>query len=107
LVFGCFATVDIKFIKNVGHMSKTDSLVSRNVTISGRRTSLRMESETWQALEEICAREGKSLHQVCTMIEERRSVSNRTSAVRAFIIAYYRVAATESGHAKAGHGNKA
>jgi predicted DNA-binding ribbon-helix-helix protein len=88
-------------------MSKQVSLVSRNVTISGRRTSLRLESETWRALEEICTREGKNFHEVCTMIEERRSVSNRTSAVRSFIIDYYRVAATETGHAKAGHGNKA
>ena len=85
-------------------MNKNLSLVSRNVTINGRRTSLRMEQETWDALAEICKRENKSIHQICTMIEERRSVSNRTSAVRAFIIAYYRAAATESGHKKAGHG---
>lgn len=85
-------------------MNKNLSLVSRNVTISGRRTSLRMEQETWDALAEICKRENMSIHQVCTMIEERRSVSNRTSAVRAFIIAYYRAAATEAGHQKAGHG---
>lgn len=88
-------------------MNKNHSLVSRNVTISGRRTSLRMEQETWDALGEVCKREGKSIHQICTLIEERRSVSNRTSAVRAFIIAYYRAAATEAGHQKAGHGNGA
>lgn len=88
-------------------MHKNNSLVSRNVTISGRRTSLRMEKETWDALEEICKREGQTIHQVCTMVEERRNVSNRTSAVRAFIIAYYRVAATEAGHQKAGHGSGA
>ena len=76
------------------------------MTISGRRTSLRMEQETWDALAEICKREGKSIHQICTMVEERRNVSNRTSAVRAFIIAYYRAAATEQGHQKAGHGNR-
>jgi predicted DNA-binding ribbon-helix-helix protein len=87
-------------------MTKNNSLVSRNVTISGRRTSLRMEQETWDALAEICKREGKSIHQICTMVEERRNVSNRTSAVRAFIIAYYRAAATEQGHQKAGHGNR-
>lgn len=88
-------------------MNKINSLVSRNVTISGRRTSLRMEQETWDALGEVCNREGKSIHEICTLVEERRSVSNRTSAVRAFIIAYYRAAATEQGHQKAGHGNGA
>ncbi|NQU57503.1 MAG: ribbon-helix-helix domain-containing protein [Rhodospirillales bacterium] len=86
-------------------MDKKHSLVSRNVTINGHRTSLRMEGETWDALAEICKREEQSIHQVCTMVEERRKVSNRTSAVRAFIIKYYRAAATEAGHKGAGHGN--
>ncbi len=80
------------------------SLISRNVTIKGRRTSLRLEHEAWDALEEICLREGKSIHQVCTMVEKRRSISNRTAAVRAFILIYYMAAATEAGHLKAGHG---
>jgi len=88
-------------------MDNNNSLVGRNVTIGGRRTSLRMEQEIWDALAEICKRESKTIHQICTMIEERRSVSNRTSAVRAFIIAYFRVAATETGHISAGHGSVA
>ena len=87
-------------------MSNNQSLVSRNVTIKGHRTSLRMESETWEALSEICLRENKSIHQVCTQVEEQRKVSNRTSAVRAFIIKYYRAAATEIGHKGAGHGSQ-
>ena len=85
-------------------MNNRNSLISRNVNIKGRRTSLRMEEETWDALEEICQREDKSADQICTMIEERRKVSNRTSAVRAFILSYFRKAATNSGHLKAGHG---
>ncbi|MBC8267802.1 MAG: ribbon-helix-helix domain-containing protein [Rhodospirillaceae bacterium] len=87
-------------------MNNKHSLVSRNVTIKGHRTSLRMERETWDALAEICLREDQSIHQVCTHVEERRKVSNRTSAVRAFIIMYYRAAATEDGHQDAGHGSQ-
>jgi predicted DNA-binding ribbon-helix-helix protein len=85
-------------------MKKKESLRSRNVTIQGSRTSLRMEQEVWDALEEICRREAKSLHQICTMLEERRNVSNRTSAIRAFILSYFRIAATDAGHMIAGHG---
>jgi len=88
-------------------MDNNLSLVSRNVTIDGHRTSLRMEQETWDALGEICLREGKSIHQICTMIEKQRRVSNRTSAVRAFIIGYYREASTDTGHSMAGHGTPA
>ncbi len=88
-------------------MKKNHSLVSRNVTIKGHRTSLRMERETWDALAEICQREDQSIHQVCTQVEESRKVTNRTSAVRAYVITYYRAAATEDGHQGAGHGSQA
>jgi len=85
-------------------MGLETSLISRNVTINGRRTSLRMEREIWDALGEICAREEKNIHNICTQIENGRHNSNRTSAIRAFIISYYRRAATDEGHRKAGHG---
>ncbi len=86
-------------------MHKNLSLVCRNVTIKGQGTSMRLEQETWDALEEICEREGKSISQCCTLIEEWRDVPNRTSAVRTFIIAYFRAAATEESHKKARQGN--
>ncbi len=85
-------------------MNENNSLISRNVNIKGRRTSLRMEEEIWDALEEICDREDKTTHEICSMVEEKRKVANRTSAVRAFILSYFRLAATNSGHIKAGHG---
>ncbi len=85
-------------------MSMGHSLISRNVTIGGRRTSLRLEHEAWDALGEICRREGKSVHEVCSHVEEKRKVANRTSAVRSYIISYYREAATDDGHQEAGHG---
>lgn len=82
-------------------------LVSRNVTIAGRRTSLRLEENMWDALGEICSREDASIHEMCSEVDRRRNCSNRTSAVRAFIVRYFRSAATESGHSRAGHGSTA
>lgn len=77
-------------------------LVSRNVTVNGRRTSLRLETATWEAFDQICACEQLTPHQVCTMIEAVRRGSSRTSTVRAFIITYFRMAANNGGHLKAG-----
>ncbi|MHA1598122.1 MAG: ribbon-helix-helix domain-containing protein [Alphaproteobacteria bacterium] len=85
-------------------MNRKSSLVSRNVTINGRRTSLRMEKSIWDALGEICQREAVGIHDLCTLIDNHRHITNRTSAIRAFIVAYYRAAATEDGHRRAGHG---
>ncbi len=67
-------------------------LVTRNVTIHGHRTSLRLQMEIWDALAEICHREQMSLNDLCSLIDERCSGSNRTSAVRAFAVTYFRAA---------------
>jgi predicted DNA-binding ribbon-helix-helix protein len=80
------------------------TLVNRNVTIDGRRTSLRLEPAMWDALEEICRREDMSQHELCAMIDQRRRASSLTAAIRVFIINYFRAAATEEGHAGIGHG---
>lgn len=79
-------------------------LQSRNVTVDGHRTSLRLEQDVWNALEEVCSREGMSVHQLCTHIEVRRAGSSRTAAVRAFVLSYFREAASDTGHVRAGHG---
>lgn len=83
------------------------NLDRRNVTIADRRTSLCLESEVWEALAEICRREGLTIHQLCSLIDERRQGSSRTSAVRAFTVTYFRAAATDDGHSQAGHGRLA
>lgn len=79
-------------------------LQSRNVTVDGHRTSLRLEQDVWDALEEVCSRESLNVHQLCTHIEVRRGGSSRTAAVRAFVLGYFRAAASDSGHVRAGHG---
>ena len=38
------------------------------------------------------------------MIERRRHGTSRTSAVRVFVLTYFRAAATDQGHVNAGHG---
>ncbi|MGE0154448.1 MAG: ribbon-helix-helix domain-containing protein [Reyranellaceae bacterium] len=79
-------------------------LVPRNVTVGGRRTSVRLEPETWNALHEIARREGVSVHDVCTIVAQRRTRSSLTAALRVFVLGYFRAAATESGHLDVGHG---
>jgi predicted DNA-binding ribbon-helix-helix protein len=79
-------------------------LVNRNVTALGGRTSIRLEPELWEALDEICRREAMTLAEVVRAIERRGHAGGRTSAVRVEVLAYFRRAATETGHLAAGHG---
>ena len=79
-------------------------LVCKNVNVSSRRTSIRIEDELWSAVEELCRREEMTLHELCTLIDQYRGISGLTAALRVFLIVYYRLAASERGHAEAGHG---
>lgn len=82
------------------------TLVSRNITILGRRTSVRLEPEMWNALRDIAKREGCSTHDICSLINIRKNIrTSLTGAIRVFLMLYYRAAATEEGHARVGHGN--
>lgn len=81
------------------------TLVSRNVTIAGCRTSIRLEPDMWSGLSEICRRERGTLHQICTLVAGRKKENTSlTAAIRVFVMSYFRAAATEEGHSKAGHG---
>ena len=71
-------------------------LVTRNVTVSGRRTSVRLEPDLWEALREIALRENRTLHDICSDIDQTRGGTRLTSAMRIYIVNYFRSAANPS-----------
>jgi predicted DNA-binding ribbon-helix-helix protein len=79
-------------------------LVNRNVVAARGRTSMRLEPELWDALLEICLREDLDASELVRQIEAKGHAGGRTSAVRVYVLTYYRTAATEHGHLAAGHG---
>lgn len=85
--------------------NSNSTLISHNVMIDGRRTSVRLEKEMWMALKQIARREDCSVHMLCTAIAQRkRPATSLTAAIRVFVMAYYQAAATDEGHQRAGHG---
>ncbi len=81
------------------------SLISQNIIVSRHRTSVRLEPEMWDGLRELCRRERATIHQICTSISlQKKDDSSLTAAIRVYVMRYYRQAATEDGHNKAGHG---
>lgn len=82
------------------------TLVSRNITVLGHRTSVRLEPEMWAALSDIARRERTSIHNLCSLVQLKKvKESSLTAAIRVFLLLYYRAAATEEGHLRARHGN--
>ena len=59
---------------------------------------MRLEPELWEALAEIGRREQQSLNSLVQQIEAAGHPGGRTSAVRVFLVQYFRSAATELGH---------
>ena len=77
-----------------------EPLKSQNIMIGGHRTSMQLEPSMWDALEDICRREGLTVNKLCTQIKDRLDEQARrrgsaleetdvtlTSAVRVFIAA--------------------
>jgi predicted DNA-binding ribbon-helix-helix protein len=80
-------------------------LVNRNVKALCGRTSMRLEPELWAALEEICRREKTAVGDVVKQVDQAGFPGGRTSAVRVYVLTYFRKAATDAGHRSAGHGS--
>ena len=80
-------------------------LINRNVVAERGRTSMRLEPELWDALAEICRRERQDINHMVRQIEANGHSGGRTSAVRVFVVAYFRSAANEAGHEAAAHGS--
>ncbi len=96
---------EVVCIEGTAKKDVNTTLVSKNVTVNGHRTSMRLEPEMWGALQEIAKREKCSIHRICSIVSSRKSEkSSLTAAIRVFLMAYYRAASTEEGHARAGHG---
>lgn len=66
--------------------------ICKNVTVGGRRTSVRMEPLLWDSLSDICRREERSTHEIATLVDRVRGDSSLTAALRVFILSYFRTA---------------
>lgn len=82
-------------------------LVKRNVTVGGLRTSIKLEPEMWDALKEVCKREGVTVSAMCTAINRQKPEATAlASAIRVHLVRYFRASSTEEGHTAAGHGRQ-
>jgi predicted DNA-binding ribbon-helix-helix protein len=60
------------------------------VVVQGHRTSVRLEPVMWDALHEIAAEQGMNINQLVTQIKRRGGGSSLTSAIRDYIVEFYR-----------------
>lgn len=77
-----------------GDEAADSTLVSRNIRIHDRRTSVRLEPEMWDALREVAMLQGVSIHDLCGAIHDmKKPAAPFTGAIRVFLLEFYRAAA--------------
>lgn len=73
------------------------ALQSKNVRIHKRRTSIRLEPEMWNALNEIASIENCSIHDLCGAVHDLKEPGTSfTAALRVFLMEYYRAVSKKS-----------
>jgi predicted DNA-binding ribbon-helix-helix protein len=61
--------------------------------IAGRRTRVRLEITSWEALHDVARRKGCSVRTLVAEIERERRKPNLSAAIRNYLVAYYRESA--------------
>ena len=71
-------------------MMPKSATAKRSIVSNGKKTSLSLEDEFWKALKEIAAERHVKLSDLVTAIDGLREHANLSSAVRLFVLDYYR-----------------
>ena len=64
--------------------------IPRSILIAGRKTSVRLENAFWVGLQEIADQRLMALPGLIATIDAQRQHGNRSSALRLFVLEYYR-----------------
>jgi predicted DNA-binding ribbon-helix-helix protein len=65
-------------------------VVKRSIVIAGHKTSVSLEDAFWQGLKQIAAGRGMTLSDLVATIDHDRRQGNLSSAIRLFVLDYYR-----------------
>jgi predicted DNA-binding ribbon-helix-helix protein len=65
-------------------------IIKRSVVIGGHKTSVSLEGAFWQSLRDIAATRHETLSNLITGIDAKRQSANLSSAIRLFVLEFYR-----------------
>ena len=78
-------------------------VVKRSIVIAGHKTSVSLENAFWSSLKDIAASRNMTLSELVAAIDAERLHGNLSSAIRLFVLDYYRTQArTAGGHGREG-----
>jgi len=65
--------------------------IKRSVVISGHKTSVCLEDAFWTGPKEIASAQNRTMSDLIKSIDEERNQSNLSSAIRLFVLDFYRI----------------
>ena len=71
------------------------SVVKRSIVIAGHKTSVSLEDAFWVGLKDIASRRDLTLSDMVASIDQDRRHGNLSSAIRLFVLDYYRGGETD------------
>ncbi|MCC6776060.1 MAG: ribbon-helix-helix domain-containing protein [Hyphomicrobiales bacterium] len=71
-------------------------VVKRSIVIGGHKTSVSLEDAFWTGLKEIALGRNMTLSELVATIDTERQHGNLSSAIRLFVLDYYRTRLAES-----------
>jgi predicted DNA-binding ribbon-helix-helix protein len=81
------------FIRQSGHLRAgvmRSVVIKRSILLNGRKTSVSLENEFWDALHEIAEHENVAVSALVEKIDKVRTNINLSSAIRVFVLNHYR-----------------
>jgi predicted DNA-binding ribbon-helix-helix protein len=76
---------------SVDIMQSSKNVISkRTVVIAGRKTGVSLEEEFWQCFRQIAAEKAMPISRLVRWVNDQRVGSNLSSAIRLFVLDYYR-----------------
>jgi predicted DNA-binding ribbon-helix-helix protein len=69
---------------------KSSGIKKRSTVIAGHSTSVSLEDAFWKGLREIASGRGETLSHLLVKIDEERQTTNLSSAIRLFVLRFYR-----------------
>ena len=71
-------------------MSMKSPVVKRSIVVAGHKTSVSLEDAFWEGLKEIATKRRMTLSALAGMIQAQRQQANLSSAIRLFVLEFYR-----------------
>jgi predicted DNA-binding ribbon-helix-helix protein len=69
---------------------KKSRVIKRSIVLDGHKTSVSLEDEFWTALKEIAAERDETVSGLVEAIDAARENTNLSSAIRLFVLVFYR-----------------